>query len=401
MISPGYPGEMPHFTRGLAAMGAQVVGLGDQPKEALPQEVRGALSAHLCVPDLWDEADVVGRVRHEARNVRFDRVECLWEPAMVLAARLREALGAPGLSVEQTVPFRDKEQMKQVLDAAGIRTPRHARASSADQVRQFAEAIGFPVIVKPIAGAGSTDTYRINSRDELEGVIPALRHVQQVSVEEFIDGDEFTFDTICSGGRILYENVAFYKPRPIEEKKHEWVSPTSICLRDLDQPELQDGRRMGRAVLEAMGFETGFSHMEWYRKWDGEVVFGEIGARPPGAYMVQAMNYASDIDLFGGWAEAVCHGRFSQPIRRMYNSAIVCKRARGAGRIQRVVGLDRLMAEHRAHIPAMDILPIGSPRRDWQRTALSDGWFIVRHPEFQATLNIAQQVAHDVQIYAG
>jgi len=29
-ISPGYPSEMPYFCRGLAAVGADVVGLGDQ-----------------------------------------------------------------------------------------------------------------------------------------------------------------------------------------------------------------------------------------------------------------------------------------------------------------------------------------------------------------------------------
>ena len=39
---------------------------------------------------------------------------------------------------------------------------------------------------------------------------------------------------------------------------------------------------MGHQVITALGFTAGFTHMEWYRKADGEVVFGEIGARPPG-----------------------------------------------------------------------------------------------------------------------
>ena len=58
-----------------------------------------------------------------ARHARIDQVECLWEPYMVLAARIREDLGLPGMTIEQTLPFRDKELMKQVIDAAGIRTP--------------------------------------------------------------------------------------------------------------------------------------------------------------------------------------------------------------------------------------------------------------------------------------
>lgn len=401
MISPGFPAEMPGYAEGLARMGARVFGLGDQPGAALPERARRAVTAHMQVPDLWDEAAVVERVLHETRHVHIDRVECLWEPAMLLAARLREALRVPGLGVEQTIAFRDKERMKQALDAAGVRTPWHKRARTKDEVRSYAAECGFPVIVKPIAGAGSTDTYRIDDRRQLEAILPLLGHVEEVSVEEFVDGDEFTFDTVCVDGRILYENVAFYRPRPIEEKKHQWISPGSICLRDLDAPELQEGRRMGRVVLEALGFGTGFSHMEWYRKADGEVVFGEIGARPPGANMVSAMNCVSDIDLFTGWAEAVCHGCFSQPIERRYNSAVVCKRALGGGRIIRVEGLEKLLAELGPAVAVVHIQPMGSPVGDWRRAAVSDGWMIVRHPELQRTLDMVDRVGRELQIYAG
>ena len=112
-----------------------------------------------------------------AARTRVDRMECLWEPYMILAARLREMLGVPGPTVEQTLPFRDKEIMKDVLDAAGIRTPRHGRASSGAECREVAERVGFPLIVKPVAGAGSADTYRVDSAHDLERVAPRLRHV--------------------------------------------------------------------------------------------------------------------------------------------------------------------------------------------------------------------------------
>ncbi len=52
--------------------------------------------------------------------------------------------------------------MKQALDEAGIRTPRHVAAHSVAAVWEAAELIGFPIILKPIDGAGSADTYRIN-----------------------------------------------------------------------------------------------------------------------------------------------------------------------------------------------------------------------------------------------
>ena len=227
---------------------------------------------------------------------------------MVLAARLREELGLPGLTVAQTVPFRDKERMKQLLDAAGLRTPRHRATETVAGVWAAAEQVGYPLIVKPIDGAGSADTYRADSAAELDAILPGLRHVPRVSVEEFIDGEEFTYDTICAGGQVLVENICQYHPRPLQAKLHEWISPVTLALRDLDAPGLQGGRELGRAVLRALGFADGFTHMEWYRKADGEVVFGEIGARPPGARTVDVMNYATDADLFTAWAHAVTQG---------------------------------------------------------------------------------------------
>ncbi|PZS26077.1 MAG: hypothetical protein DLM59_18930 [Pseudonocardiales bacterium] len=401
MISPGYPAEMAFFTRGLADVGATVIGLGDQPAFALPELARDALIHHLPVGSLADEGAVAGVVHELARRVPIDRVECLWEPYMILAAKLRESLGLPGLTVGQTVPFRDKERMKLLLDAAGLRTPRHAGTATVAGVWAAAEQIGFPLIVKPVDGAGSADTYRVDSIGELNDVLPMLRHVPQVSVEEFVDGEEFTYDTICADGRVLFENICWYRPRPLAAKSHEWISPVTMALRDLDAPDLQGGRALGAAVLEVLGFRDGFTHMEWYRKADGEVVFGEIGARPPGGRTVDVMNYATDADLFAAWADAVTNGRISQPIERRYNAASVFKRANGAGRITHSEGLDRLLAQYGEHVAAIDLLPVGAHRRDWRATLISDGMVIVRHPDLSTTVEIADAFATDLQMYAG
>ena len=60
-----------------------------------------------------------------AQGKQIDRVICLWEPGVLLAARLREELGAPGMTVEECQPFRDKDMMKEKVAKAGIRTPKH------------------------------------------------------------------------------------------------------------------------------------------------------------------------------------------------------------------------------------------------------------------------------------
>ena len=399
MLSPGYPAEMAYFTRALAAVGARVIGIGDQSPDALPEPARHALSHYEHV-DLADENAVLRALRGLSQFAVLHQVECLWEPYMILAARIREAFGLPGMTVAQTLPFRDKEQMKRVLDAAGIRTPWHVSATTVAEIWSAAERIGFPLIVKPIAGAGSADTYRVDSAGELGDVLPLLRHVPEVSVEEFVDGEELTFDTICADGEVLFEHVLWYRPRPLQMRMHEWVSPVSISLRDLSVPDLQGGLHMGRAVLRALDFRSGFTHMEWYRKHDGEVVFGEIGARPPGARVVDLMNYATDGDTYVGWAQAVVHGRM-EPLERRYNAGTVFKRARGSGRITHTDGLEALLARYGSNVALLDLLPVGAPRRDWRSTVTGDGMVIVRHPELQPVIEMTEAFARDFQMYAG
>ena len=63
MLSPGYPAEMPFFTRALAAVGATVIGVGDQPPQALPPMARER-SRTTCRSSRWDED---GRARGPAR----------------------------------------------------------------------------------------------------------------------------------------------------------------------------------------------------------------------------------------------------------------------------------------------------------------------------------------------
>jgi biotin carboxylase len=399
-LAPAYPGEMPLFVRGLAEVGAHVIGVGDQPLEQLPEIARRALSQYVQVGSWADEDGVVATVLDAVRGRNVDLVETLWEPTVLVAARLREAIGTPGLTVEATVPFRDKGRMKEVLDAAAIRTPRSARATSAAECREAAEQIGYPLIVKPISGAGSLDTYRVESDDDLEAALPRLLHVAEVSVEEFIDGEEFTYDTVCAAGEINFYSIAEYRPRPLVGKQVEWISQQVITHRDPDDAALAGGRAMGEAVIAAMGFTSGFTHMEWYRTAQGEVVFGEIGARAPGARLTDLMNYSCDIDLFVGWAEAVCSSRFTQEVERRYNAAMVIKRAQGQGRIKHVEGLSHLFATMGEHIVNIDLVAIGQPRRDWKATVLSDGIVVVRHPDLATTYELADRIATELHIYA-
>ena len=400
-LSPGYPPEMNHYTRGLAEVGAKVYGVGDSHPSALSREVRGYLTDYLHVPKIMDEEDVLERVHAWLRGKEIDRIEAQWEPLVLLAARMRERFGVPGMSHDTVLGFRDKQLMKERVAAAGLRVPYAMRATNAAEISAAAEQIGYPLIVKPIAGAGSADTYRVDDKAELERIIQLTKHVPEVSVEEFIEGEEFTYDTVCIGGKPAFENVAQYLPRPLDARTNEWISPIIVTVRDMYQTKMQDGVRLGRGVLQALNMGTGFTHMEWYLKKNGEVVFGEIGCRPGGAHLVDQMNHTCDIDLFREWARAVTWNSFEAPTVRKHNAAIIFKRARGQGKITRVDGKSEYMRRYGRYLAWDNLLPVGAQRRDWKQTLVSDGFLLMKHPDWDSALEMAYAAATDITMYAG
>jgi len=399
-LAPSYPPEMQQYTRGLAEVGAEVYGVGDTPLAALPSTLKPYLHDYLQVPRILDEADVVERVATWLRGREIDRVLANWEVVVLTAARLRERFGVPGMTVDTVQGFRDKQLMKDRVAAAGLRVPRAVRVRTVAETRAAAERIGFPLIVKPIAGAGSADTYRADTTGELDAALARMRHVSEASCEEFVDGEEYTFDTVSIAGVPAFANVAQYLPRPLVARTNEWISPVIITVRDMAQPKLADGIALGHRVLGALGMGDGFTHMEWFRKANGEVVFGEIGCRPGGAHLVDQMNYTCDIDLFREWARAVCWGRFEAPTTRKYNAAIIFKRAKGHGRITRIDGLREFLARHGEHVVEQRLLPFGSQRRDWKKTLVSDGFILLRHPDWDRTYELAMTAATEITMWA-
>ncbi len=400
-LSPGFPAEMPLFVRGLAQVGAKVLGVGDQPLQAVPEDARGALADYLQVRSFGDERQAADEIRRWLRGRSVDRVECMWERLMYLAATLREEFGVPGMTKAQTAVFRDKETMKQAVERAGLRVPRHGRARSMKEAWAVVERVGYPAIIKPIDGAGSKDTWRCNDRGEFEQALHKTRHVDEVSVEEYVEGEELTYDTVCAGGRVLFENVAWYKPKPMVLAQSPWISMQNIVLRDITRELPRPGVELGRRVLQALGFETGFTHMEWFRTPSGEAVFGEIGGRPAGARLVHAMNFSCDIDLFRGWAEAACYGRLSQDTAKKYNCSMVFKRAQGDGVVREHRGLKELLQRYGQWVASVELTPIGQPRRDWRQVVVGDGWIVVRHPELGPCLEISERFVNDLVVVAG
>jgi biotin carboxylase len=400
-IQPSYPPEQQEFTRGLAEVGAQVIGVGSGAESAQPAKTRRHLAAWLDAGNLLDERAAAQRIAAAVARLGVDRVESLWEPTVALAARVRALLGLPGMDVETARGFRDKQVMMERARAAGVRVPRSRRVRTGAEAWAAAEEIGFPLIFKPIAGAGSADTFRCDDADTFGRVLGQTRHVAEAVVAEFIEGEEFTCDAVVIDGEPVFESVSQYFPRPLVARSEQWISPAQVTFRDPYQPDLLPAIAMSRQVIRGLGLGTGFTHMEWYRTAQGEVVFGEIGARNGGGHLVDMMNWSNDIDVYREWARAVCWGTFEAAPARRYAVGMVFKRALGEGRIRARLGVEEVTARCGRWLVADQLLPVGAQRRDWRQTLVSDGFAAVRHPDERQVRTMMGWWINDVRMFAG
>ena len=123
-------------------------------------------------------------------------------------------------------------------------------------------------------------------------------------LEEFVRGDEHSFDSVVVDGRLVWHSISRYLPSPLDVLAHPWIQWCVLLPRDIDGPEYADIVGLGHHAVTALGLQTGLSHMEWFRRADGSLAVSEVGARPPGAQFMSLMSFAHDVDMYAAWAGA-------------------------------------------------------------------------------------------------
>jgi formate-dependent phosphoribosylglycinamide formyltransferase (GAR transformylase) len=388
-----------------AAASLQGVRLGvvtQEPLERFPEDLRRVLDGFQRVPDAMQADQLVAAARAQAASWggRLDRLIGILEPLQVPLAEAREKLGLPGTSVEVAKNFRDKARMKRLLREGGVPCARFCLAERADEAREFAGRVGFPLVVKPPAGAGAKNTSRVNDAAELEGALRAMppRGGAAVLFEEFVQGEEFAFDTVSLHGRHVFHSISRYAPTPLEVLRAPWIQWTVIQPRRIDGPEFAGIFSAGPRALDVLGMDTGMSHMEWFRRADGSVAISEVGARPPGAQFTSLLSYTHDFDFYVGWCRLMVFGEFVAPTRR-YASGAAYVRGQGAGkRVIDVRGLETVLHELgeivvEAKIPKAGALASG--------TYEGDGFVIVRHEETRVVEEAVRRLVEVIRVDLG
>ncbi|HJR91384.1 MAG TPA: ATP-grasp domain-containing protein, partial [Acidimicrobiia bacterium] len=346
-VEPSFPANQKQFVRGLRQAGASVIGVGERPRHSLGPDVAGWLDHYEEVESVVDVGSLVDAVRRIEAVVTVDRLEATVEAHVEPAAIARQHLAIPGTSARTAFLCRDKPTMKETLREAGIPTAASAAVHSAEDLREFATAVGYPLIVKPRSGAGASGTVKIDDAAALEETIASLGLDlgASVAVEEFVEGHEGFWDTIAIGGDVAHEFVSHYYPNVLEAMRTRWISPQFITTNEVETaPGYREVMALGRRVLPALGIETSATHMEWFFGPKG-LRFSEIGCRPPGVGAWDLYSAANEFDIYKDWAMAVCWGRVDQRLSRRYSAGIIALRPDRDGTIVGYDGLEVVQHE--------------------------------------------------------
>jgi formate-dependent phosphoribosylglycinamide formyltransferase (GAR transformylase) len=373
------------FVSAVAALpGVRLGLLTMQPVEQLPAHVRERIAGHWQLDDCFDPQQIANGVRllQERMGGPVRRILAALEQLQVPIAQARDALGIPGANEEAARNFREKSRMKTVFERAGVPCARHRQVASAADGLAFAGEVGYPLVVKPPAGAGSKATFRVNDEKQLREALAVHRPGpgRETLIEEFVQGSEYSFETISIGGRPVWHSLSHYLPGALEVVETPWIQWCVMVPREIDHPHYDDIRRIAAHALDALGMDTGITHMEWFRRADGSIAVSEVAMRPPGSHIVTLHSYAHDFDLYAAWAKVVVYGEFDVPERR-YASGAAFFRGQSDGRVKAVHGLDK--AQKAIEALGVDVvetrLPVpGQPKSSHYE---GEGYVIIRHPE--------------------
>ena len=400
-IEPSFPYNQREFVRGLHEAGANIIGIGERSQEHLADDVKHWLSHYVQVQSVVHEPSLLKAVQHIQGLVYVDRLEATIEAHIMAAAKVREATGIPGISVQTSYLCRDKPAMKEALRKAGIPCALSTRANDPKEARDFAKRVGYPLIIKPPAGAGAAGTWKVRDEPQLEQVLVESGVVDgaEVAIEEFIEGHEGYLDTLAINGEVVHEFITHYYPGVLTAMRERWISPQMVTTNRIDADGYREVRQMARDVIKALGIGTSATHMEWFASPKG-LRFSEIGCRPPGVGQWDVYNAANDFDLYREWANAMTHGKpYRQPSRR-YAAGMIALRPSCDGHITGYSGLETIQQQYGDCIVASHLPPPGSATQPVEGGYMANAWMRVRHPDYDALRQILSTIGETVKVHA-
>ncbi len=397
-VTPFYKPSVGEFVEALLRHpGVNLAVVTQDPAERLPETLRQKV-LYQHVGDATYTPHLVAVVHHlSSRYGKIHRLLAINEQIQVQVAEVREQFGIFGMPAETIRNFRDKSRMKHCFRQAGVPCARHKAATNFEEARSFLQEVGYPVCVKPVDGAAAQATFRVDSDQVLEEILKASSPSpdRPLQIEEFVVGDEHSFETLSVGGVHHWHSVTHYYPTPLSVVANPWIQWRIVSPRDIEHSRYDDIRQAGCQALDALGMQTGLTHLEWFRRPDESIAISEVAARPPGAQIVTMLNRAHDMDLFRIWVQMMIDEEMPEIPPRKYATGVAFLRGLGGGRVRGVHGIDKVLGDLGLMVTDMKLPMPGDPAAN---TYEGEGFVLVRHPDTQAVERALLQIVDQVRV---
>jgi len=300
-LSCHFPPRFRFFVTRLKQKGVNVLGIGDESYDNLHQELKENLREYFKVPTMEDYDQLyraVGYFIHKYGRVHF--IESFNEYWLETEAKLREDFNLPeGYKPKEMAQYKRKSGMKTVFKAAGLTVAPGLFPKTLDEAMQFANQVGYPVMMKPDIGVGAEGAKKIYSEVELSSCWTPKGNF---FLEQFINGTIETYDGLCDHtGRIVFYSSLQYSAGIMELLSGECESVFYYVVKDV--PE--DLKQVGDIAVKAFEVKSRFFHCEFFRTKDNQLLPLEINLRPPGGITVDIWNYTHRMDLYLEYAHVV------------------------------------------------------------------------------------------------
>ena len=162
------------------------------------------------------------------------------------AIKLTESLmkmGVPilGTSAENVDAAEDRELFDEILEKCGIPRPTGGTVFTAEEAKEVANRLGYPVLVRPsyvLGGQGMQIAINDHDIDEFIGIINRIAQDHPILVDKYLQGKEIEVDAVCDGEDILIpgimehieragihsgDSISVYPARTISEKVKDTI----------------------------------------------------------------------------------------------------------------------------------------------------------------------------------
>ncbi len=318
-------------------------------------------------------------------------------------ARVAERLGLPGIDPDCAVRFTHKAAMREACEAIGVPVPRHGTAATLAEAGQAGEAIGYPLVVKPVDSQGSRGVRRIRDPAGLAaGFHEALAHsaAGAVILEELVPGREIVVEGFFSGG--VFANLAVGDR--VYFKLPDVFIPKATLFPARLPPALEEKvRRLNRRLVTALAPRFAITHSEFLvDERTGDVRLVETAARGGGVFISSDLiPLASGFDANEALIELACGERDALAV----DEARLSGKAAGylcftvpAGIVEEVRGADELRSLPGVHAAHLDGLEPGTPTTPMRDKTMRRGPILLRGDTREELDRTMEQVRETLRV---